>query len=328
MGSNGLEVGVTFRKAYFLGIAATLMLSAAITTVVFAQNGPNQVYRLASGKQIKLLGIDAKPGSNGAARSLILRYQTERNIADKKEIAAEADDVWDMFKVELEKNSIGAAVISVYAQPLGGGKFNQQYDFVLVKDGTGKWQCFNDDVVGVGTQAKIAYRQGLVLMNQGNTAGALAQFDKCISLDPQYGPAYIDRGAAHLALNQADKAVADANMALSLLPDNSGVYCNRGIALWKLNQRQKALEDFSKVISLNPDNHLGYMNRGAALVELGQYEQGIADLNKAISINPKIARPYHNRSVAYQKLAERDRQQAAELGHKGVQTASAGGGTH
>ncbi len=315
------------RRAQISRVAVLLICCAWIASSALAESSGYQIVRLTSGKQIKLLGINPGASAGGQAKALTLRYQTDKNMSDKKEIAAEADDVWDMFRVEVEKNNLSGAVISVVAQPLGAGKFNQQYDFVLIKDGSGRWQCFNDEVVGVGTPAKVAYRQGLNLMKQGNVNGALAMFDKCISLDPQYGPAYIDRGAAYLQVNQPEKAVTDSNLALNLLPDNSGVFCNRGIAYWKLNQRQKALEDFSKVISLSPDDHLGYMNRGAALVELGQYENGIADLTKAIGINPKVARPYHNRSVAYDKLAERDRQAAADLGHRGVQAAMAGG-TH
>lgn len=318
---------MTGRNNLVVGVLALLLFGSTLCPGAFAQNPGYQLVRLTSGKQIKLLGITPGLSDGGAPRSMTLRYQTDRSISDKKELAAEVDDIWDMFKIEVEKHGLGVGVISANAQPLGGDKFNHRFDFVLIKDASGKWQCLNDEVVGVGTPAKIAYWQGLKLAKQGRVEDALAMFNRCISLDPAYGPVYIDRGAAHLQLNQADKAVADANQALILLPDNPGVYCNRGIAYWKLNQRQKALDDFTKVVSLSPEDHLGYMNRGAALVEMGSYASGIADLTKAISINPRVARPYHNRSVAYDKLAEKDRQQAADLGHRAAQTASAGG-TH
>jgi tetratricopeptide (TPR) repeat protein len=313
---------VSVKLNLFGSVAVVVLLTNICALPSSAEN--YQSVRLQTGKQIKLIGVSA--GEGGQGRSSTLRYQTDRNISNKKDLAAEVDDIWDMFKPEVEKQGLTAAVISANAQPTGPDKFNQQFDFVLVRDPSGKWICLNDQIVGVGSPAKNAYRQGLKLLKQGHADQALMQFDKCISMDPQYGPAYIDRSSAHLQLNQSDKAIADANMALNLIPDNPGVYCNRGIAYWKMNQRQKALEDFSRVISMSPADHLGYMNRGAALVEMGQYENGITDLNKAISISPRIARPYHNRSLAYAKLAERDRQQAVELGHPGAhqQTASAG----
>jgi tetratricopeptide (TPR) repeat protein len=302
-------------------VAALILFTNAFPLPAAADN--LQIVRLQSGKQIRLISVSAGAES-GQGKASTLRYQTERNISNKKDLAAEVDDIWDMFKAEVEKQGLVAAVISANAQPVGDGKYNQQFDFVLVRDPSGHWLCLNDQIVGVGSPAKNAYRHGLKLLKQGKPEQALMQFDKCISLDPQYGPAYIDRSSAYLQLNQPDKAVSDSNLALNLVPDNPGVYCNRGIAYWKLNQRQKAIDDFSRVITMSPNDHLGYMNRGAALVEIGQYENGITDLNKAIAINPRIARPYHNRSLAYSKLAEKDRLVATELGQPARQTASAG----
>src|SRR5258708_326994 len=127
-----------------------------------------------------------------------------------------------MFKVEVEKAGLSAAVISANAQPVGPDKYNQQFDFVLVRDPSGKWICLNDPIVGVGSPAKNAYRQGLKHLRQGQAEQALMMLDKCISLDPQYGPAYLDRASVHLMLNQPDKAVADCNGAINLLPESSG----------------------------------------------------------------------------------------------------------
>lgn len=312
-----------FFKTNVLLTAAAVVLFANVMPLPAAADNL-QTVRLTTGKQIKLISVTAADGGKAST----LRYLTDRNISNKRDLAAEVDDIWDMFKPEVEKQGLTAAVISANAQPAGPDKYNQQFDFVLIRDAGGRWMCLNDQIVGVGSPAKNAYRQGLKLLRSGQAEQALMQFDKCISLDPQYGPAYIDRASAHLQLGQADKAVADCNGAIALLPESSGAYCNRGIAYWKLAQRQKALDDFGRVIAMAPNDHLGYMNRGAALVEMAEYEAGIVDLNKAIAISPRTARPYHNRSLAYAKLAEKDRQIAVDLGRPATQIAATGRATH
>jgi tetratricopeptide (TPR) repeat protein len=58
--------------------------------------------------------------------------------------------------------------------------------------------------------------RGAVLAQAGKTDEALADFNKAISLDANYGQAYANRGLVHRQTRHFDQAMADYERALSL----------------------------------------------------------------------------------------------------------------
>jgi tetratricopeptide (TPR) repeat protein len=286
--------------------------------------------RLPSGKQIKLLGVGTVLSSSDKKKSLMLQYETDKNMNDKQGLAQEADDIWDLFKIDIEQSGLNSAIISVNSEPTGWPvKFNRTYNFVLEKDTHGEWHCTNDKLVTIGTPAKIAYRQALQIVAKGHYKEALASYDKSIDLNPNYAQAYVDRGAIYFSLHQLDKSLHDLNKAIGLNPDSAEAYINRAAVYVEIKQFQKAIDDCSKVITLSTAPAIlggAYANRGEAYVKIGNYEKAIDDLTKAITSNPQPAESYYYRSVAYEKigkkeLAIKDRAKAIKLGyHEGENT--------
>jgi tetratricopeptide (TPR) repeat protein len=54
----------------------------------------------------------------------------------------------------------------------------------------------------------------------GNFAKAVAEYTAAISMDPSSAPAYTNRAAAYLKLEQWQEAVEDCSNAMSLLEDS------------------------------------------------------------------------------------------------------------
>jgi len=73
----------------------------------------------------------------------------------------------------------------------------------------------------------------------------------------------MDRGFAHLQLNDPQSALNDFNSALILQPKNYGVLNNRANLLMNVFQQiDKAKEDLDVAISLVPNEYIAYKNRG------------------------------------------------------------------
>lgn len=71
---------------------------------------------------------------------------------------------------------------------------------------------------------------------------ALRHFNKALLLDHDLADGYNGRGAVYLALNEAEKAVADLKKALQLQPELFDAYFNCTYALLQLDRKKEALD--------------------------------------------------------------------------------------
>jgi tetratricopeptide (TPR) repeat protein len=131
------------------------------------------------------------------------------------------------------------------------------------------------------------YDRAGLKQRQNDRQGALADYNKAISLNPKFVEAYFDRAnLKQTQLNDLQGALADYNKVISLNPKLAEAYYNRGILKKnKLNDPQGALADYNKVISLNPKDAAAYSNRGILKGEKLNDRQGaIRDLRTAARI--------------------------------------------
>ena len=123
---------------------------------------------------------------------------------------------------------------------------------------------------------------------------AIKDYDKAISLDPNYAHAYFGRGVAKHKLQQYDEAIKDYDKAISLDPNDAHAYFGRGVAKDKLQQYTEAIKDYDKAISLDPNYARVYNNRGLAKENMGQLQAAKADYEKAIALDPNNTRAINN----------------------------------
>ncbi len=148
--------------------------------------------------------------------------------------------------------------------------------------------------------------QGDVLSDLRRYEEAINSYSQGINRNP-YLFGYINRGNAYIALNYYDKAIADYNKAITLQPNFALAYTNRGNVYKDLKQYDKAIVDYNKAIALEADFALAYYNRGSAYVVLKQFDRAIADYNRAITLQPNFALAYYNRGNAYKELKQYDK---------------------
>jgi tetratricopeptide (TPR) repeat protein len=138
-------------------------------------------------------------------------------------------------------------------------------------------------------------RQGTIHYEQEDLAGAIADFNWAIALDPDDASTYYNRGRTYRALKQYDLAITDFNQAIALKPDIAVYYRDRGEAYTNLKDYDSAMADYNQAIALDPDFPVYYNDRGWVYTALKQYDLAIADYTQAITLNPDYAEAHDNR---------------------------------
>jgi tetratricopeptide (TPR) repeat protein len=117
--------------------------------------------------------------------------------------------------------------------------------------------------------------------------------------DKNLARAYFNRGIAHKAKGDLDRAIADYTEAIRLDPKSDAAYHNRGVAQRDKGDLDRAIADYTEAIRLNPKSDAAYHNRGVAHKAKGDLDRAIADYTEAIRLDPKYAGSYSNRGIAY-----------------------------
>jgi len=142
-------------------------------------------------------------------------------------------------------------------------------------------------VVGAGMahDCFIAAKSG-VNLRAGIAVCNMALAEEMLSARARAGT-YINRAVMKSALGQTDDAMTDYNSGLSLDPELGDGYVDRGAALITLKRYDEAIADINKGIALGQSyEHVGYYNRGVAEFFLGQVTQSYYDFKKASEIAP------------------------------------------
>ena len=117
---------------------------------------------------------------------------------------------------------------------------------------------------------------------------AVENFDRAIELEPNSGT-YVERGRAHSALGNFDRALADFDHAIQLNPNHVAAFSMRGSAHRYMGNLDLAIADHNQAIHINP-NHAGALtNRGNVHRAMGNLDLAIADFEAALRINPNSA---------------------------------------
>lgn len=98
------------------------------------------VQKLPSGKDLKLLGM-GKIEFKESGPALMLKYQTELSIDQKDKMRQEVEEIWPVFRVDVEKAGLSSAIISANT-PNKGVAFistNQSYNFVAKQRSNRTW---------------------------------------------------------------------------------------------------------------------------------------------------------------------------------------------
>ncbi len=118
------------------------------------------------------------------------------------------------------------------------------------------------------------------------------------------GNAFYQGGRSDTALPQFDRAV-------TLRPDYADAHFNRGVSLARVGRTDEADAAYRKVTDLDPRHVRAHMNLGALRIVGGRPGEALAPLESAREVAPASADVHSNLGVAYLMLGRLDESEAA-----------------
>ena len=98
---------------------------------------------------------------------------------------------------------------------------------------------------------------------------------------------YIEQAYKCLSQGDTQGALKNFNEAIRSKPDSAKVYSERAnFRKNKLGDKQGAIEDYTQAIAINPNDALLYFFRSQTYQELGNQKKAIEDYNAAMNIAP------------------------------------------
>jgi serine/threonine protein kinase/tetratricopeptide (TPR) repeat protein len=142
------------------------------------------------------------------------------------------------------------------------------------------------------------------LAMNGRLREALEMLTQVTQDDPQNFSAWFVRADCSYELLQDTSAVACYNACLTLRPEFHWTWFNRGLAHLRLRNYRQAAADFERVIALRPDLADGYVHRGLAKEGMHAYRDAVADYSKALDAPGASTRVYFLRSAARSRAGD------------------------
>ena len=99
------------------------------------QQGENT---LPSGRRIIINGVETMTFNSGEPTALVLNYSTEASLDNKAELRTEVDEVWSLFRKNVEDAHLTVGALRPVNGPRG-------YGFVFRKRDDGTWYCMEDE---------------------------------------------------------------------------------------------------------------------------------------------------------------------------------------
>jgi tetratricopeptide (TPR) repeat protein len=145
----------------------------------------------------------------------------------------------------------------------------------------------------------IAFQnRGAAFIAKGDPNRAIQDFDRAISLDPNYANAFNGRGVAYQAKGDNDRAIQDYGQAIRLDPGNANALNGRCWLRAASGQLQAALADCNESLRLRPNSSNSLDSRAFVHILLGHWNEAIADSDAAFRADPRNAYALFERGVA------------------------------
>lgn len=127
---------------------------------------------------------------------------------------------------------------------------------------------------------------------------ALKNYDQFIELNKRSSEAFFDRGEVKMELHDYKGAIADFNKAISLKPDDYDAHTMKAICNYHFGYTEQALKEFDAIIRMDSSYVDAHFNKGIILIDLARYEEAIEEFDQVVKKDPEHADGYEKRGEA------------------------------
>jgi protein O-GlcNAc transferase len=164
------------------------------------------------------------------------------------------------------------------------------------------------------TDAERLFSKGEEFLQSDNYIDAIKEFEKAISLKPDFAEAYFKLGVAHSKIPITDKdrpahveaAIRALQMAVRLKPAFVEAHNELGLRTMSQGKYDDAAASFKEAIRLKPDFVDAHTNLAIVHLYKHNYREGIERLKEAIRIKPDLPLPHKLLALGYLALENRD----------------------
>jgi Flp pilus assembly protein TadD len=135
---------------------------------------------------------------------------------------------------------------------------------------------------------------GSVLMQQGKTDEALAQWRHVLELDPLDAGVHNNLGVALSMKGQSQEAIRHYREALRLNPEFADAHNNLGVALERGDRLDEAIAEYREALRLDAGHAEAHNNLGRALVHRGRRAEAVVHYRQASTMRPNWVEPVNN----------------------------------
>lgn len=145
-------------------------------------------------------------------------------------------------------------------------------------------------VVQVTENNYLAYNNlGFYLENHNQPEEAQTDYEKSLTINPNYEDAQNNLGHILAAKGRYAEAVVHYNIALRIKPSLVEAHNNLGNALSSLGKLDEAIAEYQTALRYKPDDEDAYNNLGIARAMQGKFEEAVQLLSKAVELKPTDA---------------------------------------
>jgi len=145
---------------------------------------------------------------------------------------------------------------------------------------------------------------GVILEALGRYDEAIAAQQRAVTLQPDYGEAWVNLAITLQLTGALDPAVAACQEALKINPQSSAAFYTLGSCRFAQEQYDQAIDAFQQCIRICPEHVDATNQMGMALAALERYDEAIPYYRKALSYDSEPAEFYNNLGIALRKTGQ------------------------
>ena len=149
------------------------------------------------------------------------------------------------------------------------------------------------------------YERGEARLAQGDLAGARADFERALELEPELWGAWSNLAMVRQRQGDSQAALVAFDRALALAPEEAALHYNRAGLLWTLGDQAAALQAYARAVALAPANALFRAGRAVALEATGDLDSALREMDESLRLDPAPAGRWLQRGDLHLRRGER-----------------------